>query len=112
MKLKRSVLWGTVSGVVFGAVNILIAIISAGGGHGTYTAAKILFPYTMFLAEVFATSINWPLMALAVLEFPLYGFFLGWAATRGRTKVAIYSILFLHAVAWVLCLSLKSGALL
>jgi hypothetical protein len=104
MKLHQNVLRGTVIGVALGTANIVIAVISAGAGHGTYTAAKILFPYTMYLAEAFAGSITGQLMLLAVLQFPLYGFVLGWAAARGRMKIAIYSILFLHAVAWVLCL--------
>jgi hypothetical protein len=108
MRQRRYILVGTLGGVALGAASIVIAVAYAGGGHGTYAPAKILFPYTMCLAMAIAGSITPPLMALALLEFPLYGFSIGRAASRGQTKTVVYLIIILHTLTWVLCLFVKS----
>jgi hypothetical protein len=48
----------------------LVAIGAAAGGHGTYHAARLLFPYTMVLSR--GRGITAPLMTLAMLQYPAY----------------------------------------
>jgi hypothetical protein len=101
---------GTLGGVALGAASLVIAVVSAGGGHGSYTPAKILFPYTMYLAAALVGNISPPLVALAFFEFPVYGFTVGMAAGRGKARWVVSSILILHAATSVLCLYVKSNA--
>jgi hypothetical protein len=69
---------------------LLAAVASAGAAHGSYLLAKILFPFTMLSTLVFG-SIVAPAIALAVLQFPFYGFILGRAKVKGgfRTRAAV-----------------------
>jgi hypothetical protein len=92
-----------------GAASLVIAWAYAGGGHGTYTAAKILFPYTMYFAASIVGKISAPLLVLALLEFPAYGFTIGLAAKRGRMKVALALVLAVHTAASGLCFSVKNA---
>ena len=61
---------------------LLAAVASAGAGHGNDLLAKILFPFTMLSTLVFGLIIV-PAIALAVLQFPFYGFILGRANVKG-----------------------------
>ena len=81
---------------------LLAAIASGGAGHGSYLLAKILFPFTMLSTLVFG-SIVAPAIALAVLQFPFYGFILGRANVKGglRTRAAV--LLFAHMLAVAAC---------
>ena len=74
--VKRTPLNGAGIGILFAVPCLLLVVFAAGGGHGTYLPAKLLFPFAM-LAAVFGTSITTFHVALALLQFPLYGLFLG-----------------------------------
>jgi hypothetical protein len=74
--MSRSSLIGLALSSVVGVLCLLAAVFAAGAGHGTYLPAKILFPFAM-LAGVFGRSISLPYVVLALLQFPLYGLFLG-----------------------------------
>lgn len=93
---------GLALGLVVGALGMVIAWAYAGGGHGTYLPATILFPYTMFLAKTIVGTISGPLMVLTAVEFPAYGFIIGTAASRSRAWLALLTVLVLHAGALVL----------
>ena len=54
---------------------LILAVMSAGAGHGDYFVAKLLFPYTMLSTFVF-DSITIPFLLLAIAQFPIYGFLL------------------------------------
>ena len=60
------------AGTAVGAAATFFAVVLAGGGHGTYYAAKALFPYSMGLTA-FTTSITPPLIVLGLIQFPVYG---------------------------------------
>ncbi len=49
----------------------IIALITAAGGRGTYTLAKIIFPYSLALTA-FTETITGPLIVLALIQYPLY----------------------------------------
>ena len=74
---------------------ILAAVASAGAGHGSYLLAKILFPFTMLSTLVFG-SIIVPAIALAVLQFPFYGFILGRAKLKGSLSTRAAVLLLIH----------------
>jgi hypothetical protein len=53
-------------------VALFLGVLSGGAGHGDYVLAKILFPYTMLLAQISGT-ISPILVIIAILQFPAYG---------------------------------------
>lgn len=89
------------AGVVAGAVAIVVALSSAGGGHGSYGLAAVLFPYTMISTRFFG-SITPPFMVLAVIQFPVYGAVIAWAGDRGGKWKVLAAIAAVHAVAAIL----------
>jgi hypothetical protein len=106
---NRYALLGVLGGIVLGAVALVIAWAYAGAGHGTYIPAKVLFPYTMYLAVAVVGRITVPLLLLALLEFPAYGLAAGLAARRGRVGTVLVSILVLHVVMTAVCLHVKNA---
>jgi hypothetical protein len=96
---------GLSAGTLIGGISLVIAVMAAGGGHGTYMPAKILFPYTM-LSTITMERITSPYVLLAILQFPLYGLFLGFTLSRGSrlfwTTACLLSVLHLgaFAIAW------------
>ena len=97
MVIKRYV-WWILGTAVFTAVAICAGIASAGAGHGTYVAAKLLFPYTMFIGSALG-SITVPLVVLAVVQYPCYSLILWFGVIRKRPVHAVVAIAIVHAVA-------------
>jgi hypothetical protein len=81
---------------------LLLAITSAGAGHGDYLWAKILFPYTMLSTLVFK-SITIPFELLALLQLPIYGGLLGLGWVRSRLLFAALTLLVIHGAALMAC---------
>ena len=82
---------------------VVIAAVCAGGGHGIYSPAAILFPYTMLSTGLLKT-ITAPFMLLALLQFPAYGAMIGWAMHRSKGKAAVRVIAIVHALAAIAAL--------
>jgi hypothetical protein len=82
-------------------VLLLVVVFTAGAGHGTYYAAKILFPYTM-ATTAFTTGIREPFVAVGIVQYPLYGVLLDCARYVGRFKPALLALAGVHFVAIVL----------
>jgi hypothetical protein len=82
------------------ATPVLAAVVfmMAGLGHGTYVPAKILFPYTMASTALTGDNITVPFIALALLQYPLYGALLDWARAKGRLPRMLATLLVLHLV--------------
>ncbi|RZI70585.1 MAG: hypothetical protein EOP13_20590 [Pseudomonas sp.] len=76
------------------------AIASGGAGHGDYLFAKCLFPYTMLLTSLTGT-ITYPLIGLALVQFPLYGLAAG---SFNATRTLVF-LLVLHTIGAFLCFS-------
>jgi hypothetical protein len=50
---------------------LLVTIMFAGGGHGTYIPAKIIFPFTMLLANL-NNEIGLIGLIIALIQIPIY----------------------------------------
>jgi hypothetical protein len=81
---------------------LLAAVASAGAGHGSYLLAKILFPFTMLSTLAFGSIIA-SAMALAVLQFPFYGFILGKANVKGSLGARTAVLLLIHMLVVAAC---------
>ncbi len=99
---------GIVSGVLIGALAIVITVLIAGGGHGSYIPAKLFFPYTMLSTFHFGI-INLPFVVLAIVQFPLYGAVIGIAGGRGKTLHVSAVIALVHLIVAVMCFLMLEG---
>ncbi len=90
---------------VVGVLALAFAFLFAGAGHGTYLPAKLLFPYTM-LSTALLGLIPDALVAIAVVQFPIYGLILGLAAKTHNFGFAARLIAIIHVVFSFLCLLL------
>lgn len=104
MSLK-AVIIGLGIGILISPVAAVLAMVSGGAGHGHYEFARLLFPYTMLLTRIAGDTITVPLIILALVQFPIYGAFIGGFVPK-RQAWAMGAILFaVHALAAALCFS-------
>ena len=97
---------GLAVGVVLALPALLLAFISAGGGHGDYFWAKLLFPYTMIVPVLHGDPICLPLFVVACVQCPIYGGLIGaFASTRKSAFAVAGGIVGIHVVAAAICLS-------
>ena len=99
---RRRTLRGLAIGAAATLPAALLALASAGAGHGDYVLARLLFPYSMLLTRVAGGSITTPLIWLGCVQLPLYGAALGFAMPRNRIAVAA-GLLVLHGAAAAAC---------
>jgi hypothetical protein len=90
--------WIIVSSLLAEAAGCLVAVGLAGGGHGTYYAAKCLFPYTMISTGLFG-SITFPFIVLACVQYPAYGTTLSLANAKGKLTLAAIGVFVVHVAA-------------
>ena len=83
--------------VLTGVGACIVALMASGGGHGTYWAAKCLFPYTM-LSTAWTTMISIPFILLAVLQFPLYGVLLAVANVKRKLAWGFWGVVGIHLI--------------
>ena len=88
--------------IVLGVLALVVAFLFAGAGHGTYLPAKVLFTYTM-LSTVHLESISGLFLIIALVQYPVYGLILGWAAKTHNFRFAFGMIATLHVSGAVLC---------
>lgn len=81
---------------------LVVTILSAGAGHGTFILAKILYPYTMLLALA-QNEIGIITIILAAIEIPLYAYILN------RKPSLKYYLLALHILAMIICLNIENS---
>lgn len=84
--------------LVLTPIALLLGVGSGGAGHGDYRLAMMLFPYTMLSTAIF-DSITVPFIALAVIQFPLYGVALGYANQKARFGLVAILIGVVHGLA-------------
>jgi hypothetical protein len=90
-----------IASVVFVALTpvlLVVVVFTAGAGHGIYSPAKILFPYTM-AATSFTREIVQPFIALAIVQYPVYGILLDWARYAGRVRACLLTLAAIHLIA-------------
>jgi hypothetical protein len=86
-------------------IALVLALFSAGAGHGDYILAKILFPYTMW-STVLSGTITPVFLIIAVAQFPIYGMILAYSDKRRTLVAGVLASVHLFAV--VLCFFLVS----
>jgi hypothetical protein len=97
----RPVLSGAAMGLLLGFLALVVAWASAGAGHGEYVGARALFPIPM-LSSLLGDGLGVLSIALALVQFPIYGGLLGW--TRARKAYIPAAVMgLLHIVAAILC---------
>ena len=101
--IRRQVLFsviGILLGALAGMALLFVTVAATGGGHGTYGAAKLFFPFTMALTGV-TEEINTPGIVIALAQYPLYGLLIGWLTARNRrvTGWKIFAAVHLCALA-------------
>ena len=95
MKLtKFSSRAGLLIGLCITPIALLLALFSAGAGHGDYVLARLLYPIPMLTTLLTNNTITGLSMGLFVAQFPAYGAF---AAPGGRIRWL--SLAIVHAVA-------------
>ena len=97
----------TLAFVVVTPILLFVTVAAAGGGHGTYYLAKILFPYTM-AATAFTGAIVQPFIAAAFVQYPLYGTILDWRRSAGRFKPGLLALAATHLVAVLLAFGISN----
>ena len=81
---------------------LLLTIFFAGGGHGSYLPAKLIYPFTMIIAE-FKNEIGIVGMILAIAQIPTYALVLN---KKSNWK---YYILGIHCIAVIIGLNINNG---
>jgi len=92
-----------------GAGACIVAAMAAGGGHGTYWAAKCLFPFTM-LSTGWTATISMPTILIALLQFPVYGIVLAVANARRKVVWALWGLAGVHLACVALALAFSGSA--
>lgn len=82
---------------------LLLTIFFAGGGHGTYLPAKLIYPFTMIIAEL-KGEIGVVGIILAITQIPTYALIL---KKKPNWK---YYFIGLHCVAVIIGLNINTGA--
>lgn len=92
---------GIITGMSVFLAAFLIVFLAAGGGHGSYMPAKVLFPYYILIASVFeGGAFRAVAIVLSIIQMPLYGYLV-----EKSRRIGI-SALCLHIVAAILCVRL------
>lgn len=89
---------------------ILLAAYLAGGGHGSYETAIILFPWGL-ISIVFFSSIKLPFIILAIIQYPVYGLIIDKTLGTHNIKRAAMSIASIHLIFIMLILIFKGSNL-
>jgi len=103
--IRRNAVLAVLTGVSLGTLiepaAMLVAMMSGGAGHGSYVAARLLFPLPMLLTLVDG-RIGMFSAGLAMLQFPFYGALLGLTIWR-KSWGAAMAVASLHLAAAVAC---------
>ncbi|EAQ50878.1 hypothetical protein MED217_15085 [Leeuwenhoekiella blandensis MED217] len=74
---------------------LFLTIFLAGGGHGTYIPAKLIYPFTMLIAE-FKNEIGIVGILIAIIQIPTYALILN---NKPNWK---YYLLGIHCIAVII----------
>ena len=102
---KMAIGLGVGVGSVITPIALSLAMASGGGGHGDYGFARGLFPIPMCIAMYISGSITIPSIALAFVQFSMYGGIIGYASTLQRLVFASIAatLLITHLLAFLIC---------
>jgi hypothetical protein len=74
---------GFLFGLCVTPIAFLLALFSAGAGHGDYVLARLIYPVPMLATLLTDTTITGLSIGLAALQFPAYG---AYVAQAGRFR--------------------------
>lgn len=95
--------FGLALGVLVALPCAFVAAAAAGAGHGTYLPARLFFPITM-LSTSLCGPITAPFIAVALLQFPIYGLALGYCHRASRLRRGLAALSAVHFIAVTLSL--------
>jgi len=72
--------------------------------HSDYTFAEIFFPYAMIFMKLTNGAINLAHIILAVIQFPIYGFLIGYSIAKKAGNKIFLLIVCLHMILVIICL--------
>ncbi len=81
----------------------VVGAASIGSGANNYFAVMVLFPFAMLLTSALELS-HWYMIGIALLQFPLYGAYLGRANFKGFLGFGCLVVMIVHALAVMLVL--------
>ena len=81
---------------------LLVTIMVAGGGHGTYLPAKVFYPFTMLIAILTQNEIGILPTIIAIAQIPIYALIL---TKKPKWKLYLIAI---HVLSAIICLSLTT----
>jgi hypothetical protein len=90
-------------------VFLFISVLAAGGGHGSYLPAKLLFPWSM-AGTAFTGTVTQALLALAIAQYPVYGIVLDWARYIDRLMPGTIALAAVHFVGMNTALLMAHGS--
>jgi hypothetical protein len=76
----------------------LVGAASIGSGFGNYLAVMILFPFAMLMTSLLDLHFGY-MLALALLQFPVYGAILGRGNLHGHFARNAFALILIHATA-------------
>ncbi|RAZ88668.1 hypothetical protein DPM33_22040 [Mesorhizobium hawassense] len=91
---KFSLRMGLLVGLCATPIALLLALFSAGSGHGDYVLARVLYPIPTLATLMTNKTITGLSVGLALVQFPAYGAFV---APGSRTRCL--ALILVHAVA-------------
>jgi len=91
-----------VMGAVTGLLLMFLAVLQMGRGHGSYSLAKIAFPYSM-LSTLLTDEISTFAIVIALIQFPAYGISWGISYHFRRPLQVLLVLVILHSVGVLLC---------
>lgn len=95
-----------IAGLIVGALITGPAFLLAVLTMGSYGFARLFFPYSMLLTLITGNRITLGLIALAFVQFPIYGFVIGASSGEHKNHTVVGALIFLgHAAAATLCFS-------
>ena len=94
--------------MVFGIIFQIPPLFYAAGfcftEHSDHTYAGIFFPYAMIFMKLTNGAINLVLIILAVIQFPIYGFLIGYSIAKKAGNKKFLLIACLHMIFVIICL--------
>lgn len=88
--------------VIVSIVLFIFTVLTTGAGHGTFLIVKIVYPYTMIIAQI-QNIIEIPGILLAIFQIPIYAYIF---TKKPKWK---YSVIGLHILAVIICLCQTGG---
>ena len=88
--------------IIVSILLFIFTVLSTGAGHGTFLIAKVIYPYTMIIAQLH-NIIEVPEIVLAIFQIPIYAYIF-----QKKPKWNYY-IIGIHILAVVICLCQTSN---